>query len=233
MSELTCKCGKQYVRYDAFIKHKTLCQLVYKNTDKTIEKSESNYIPTNKELYIMLLELFNKYTKLYDDYTELKQYVSKVKKKIDVLEYLNTNYILDINFIDFISRITITISDIDYILENGYIKSISYMLVKYIQEFSQDLIPIKCFKEKDQLIYVYINNKWIILDSENEYKLFNIIDCKLLASLKLWKDERNRQMEDDKFNELYIKAMKQILVQNIKKLEVKKKLYKMLSISIP
>ena len=81
MSELTCKCGKQYVRYDAFIKHKTLCQLVYKNTDKTIEKSESNYIPTNKELYIMLLELFNKYTKLYDDYTELKQYVSKVKKK--------------------------------------------------------------------------------------------------------------------------------------------------------
>lgn len=215
-----CSCGKKYVRQDAFTRHKTLCQLVY-NCDKNEKSIEVNYIPTNRELYIMLLELFKKYEKLQNDYSDLKHYVTNVKKKVNIIEYLNTNFICANNFLDFIGALDININHIDNICDNNYIKVVTELLINYIKNNDA---PIKRYNKE---IYIY-QNKWQILDSEIEKKFYNLLDCKILDCFNYWKLERERMMDNATFTDLYVKNMKKILISNSKKQEIKNILYKSL-----
>jgi hypothetical protein len=218
-----CFCGKKYIRPDAFARHKTLCQLVY-NCDKIEKNIEVKYIPTNRELYIMLLELFKKYDKLQNDYSYLKHYVNKIKKNTNMIEYLNKNFICTNNFLDFISSIDININHIDTISDSNYIKVVTDLLINYIKNNDA---PIKCFK-KDSYIYIYHNNKWQIIDSEIEKKFYNLLDCKILDCFNYWKLEREGTLDHAIFRELYVKNMNKILISNSKKQEIKNILYKRL-----
>tara|TARA_B100001769_G_C22094876_1_gene590646 strand:+ start:1191 stop:2042 length:852 start_codon:yes stop_codon:yes gene_type:complete len=102
-------------------------------------------------------------------------------------------------------------------------------------------IPIKAFTRKHQVCYINISShdnsnddnsnddnsnddnsnddnsnddnkyKWVLLDHDNLYKLFNIINSKILNTFTIWNTNAIKTMDYDKYSELYPIYMKKIL----------------------
>ena len=172
---------------------------VNRSSDRAItrqELKENSYEPSNKELFIMLTNLNSKYDKLMNDYSVLKSYVDTLKNKINIIDYLNSECCSDLSIFQFINNININIDHLQVIFENGYLNGITSILLKYIdlQILENINIPIKAFTRKHQVCYINISSidnlndnqnhdikyKWVILDYDNLYKLFNIINSKIL-----------------------------------------------------
>ena len=93
-------CGKSYKLKTNLNKHFTLCELLHKSKRKSylvIEEEED--IPSQKNMYKMLLEMAQKYNALEEKVTEMNKWVIKKKKQINVIEWLNIN-IKDIWFLN-------------------------------------------------------------------------------------------------------------------------------------
>lgn len=228
-------CNKQYIRKDAYDKHVLLCATINRthnnkfnqNNKINQELKENSYEPSNKELFIMLTNLNSKYDKLMNDYSVLKSYVDTLKNKINIIDYLNSECCSDLSIFQFINNININIDHLQVIFENGYLNGITSILLKYIdlQILENINIPIKAFTRKHQVCYINISSidnlndnqnhdikyKWVILDYDNLYKLFNIINSKILNTFTVWNKNAIETMDYDKYSELYPIYMKKIL----------------------
>ena len=98
MSRLCCceYCGKEYKRRLNLDKHFILCEIVFKakKKDRRIDKETEEIneeMPTQKQMYKMMLELALKYNKLEEKIELMSKWVDKTKKKINVLDWLNAS----------------------------------------------------------------------------------------------------------------------------------------------
>ena len=167
-------CCKQYIRKDAFDKHYLLCNFNFEKSRSELRYNGENLTApniSNEKIYLLLVDLSNKYNKLQADYDELKKFVITKRKKINIIDYLNNNCIT-CGSIDFDNYIEYIISEImihgvynngqkDYdneylnlIFENDFINGMVRILSKIIiNEREKKLLPIKVFQQKDE-IYV-------------------------------------------------------------------------------
>ena len=115
-------CGRSFKNRLNLDKHTNLCELVYKTTKNRkpfiIEDEETLDIPSQKKIYKMLLLLGQKYVKLEEKVNEMNKFIVKKKKKINVLEWLNTNLKPEFVFEVLIDKILVTEEDIDYLFKN-------------------------------------------------------------------------------------------------------------------
>lgn len=186
-------CNKKYIRKNAFDKHYLLCKL--ENDNKIIKSSElksldsnldtCNFNISNQKLYLLIIDLSNKYNKLQTDYDELKKYVVQKKKKLNIIEYLNENCIIDyITFDDLINNIIFNKLDnnnivltnnrdknnvdltngrdynniyLNYVFENNFINGIVKIICELIISLREKKkIGVKVFHQKDEM-YIYID----------------------------------------------------------------------------
>ena len=114
-------CGKGYKTRNRLEKHATLCEIIHKTkNNKKIVIEEEDEIPSQRRLYQLLLELGQKYNRLEEKVEEMRVWVDKKKKKINVIEWLNTNVIPEIKFDNLIEKIVINQDDVKYLFENTF-----------------------------------------------------------------------------------------------------------------
>lgn len=261
-------CYKSYIRKNAYDKHILLCKFQYqmnqsRNVNDTgiddtgIDDTDMN-IPniSNKTLYLLLVDLTNKYNKLQTDYDNIKKYVVMQKRKINVLEYINDNIIInyDINFNQFIDIINKSICIVgyydyndkkdynnlylNYIFETNFIDGITRILLKiFADEREKNInIPIKAYKQKNEIYIIDNNNKWIPMSYELLKSFIIKIHKQIIYLFTLWQSSIQYKINDEHFNNIYISNMKKILGQskigisnNDIYLSIKNKLYKNIS----
>lgn len=231
-------CSKKYMRKFAFDKHCLLCRF---ESEKHVVNDYKVPNISNEKLYLLLVDLNNKYDKLQEDYNELKKYVTIKKKKIDILDYLNSNYIDDYNinfnkYIEIISEKIINTGYYQNITNSGQYRDFSNCYLNYIfdlnfingivkilteimlDEREKKNIPIKAFQQKDEM-YILINDdnehkKWIIIDYNN-FKDFIIKVHKIIINLfTKWQKSVEYKIKDEQFNIIYINNMKKMLGQS-------------------
>lgn len=234
-------CNKKYIRKNAFDKHILLCKFEHEKSN--FDKAYKAPNISNEKLYLLLVDLNNKYDKLEKDYDELKKYVIMKKKKIDILEYLNNNFIDDYSddFYDFIKYITDSAMNVgyyqnkskiseesdrdfsnvylNYIFELNFINGIVKILTEIIyNEREKKNIPIKVFNQKDA-IYILITDescfkKWVLMDNV-QFKEFIIkIHKKIINLFSIWQKSVEYKIKDEHFNNIYLDNMKKMLGQS-------------------
>lgn len=247
-------CGKLYVRKTAYTQHILMCEISKKN----IYNTNRDHIPSNKELYQIIINLNNKYERLQQDYDILKRFVDTRQRKIDVLEWLNKNYIFprDNTFESIFMNIQLTREHLNMVFENDYINGITYILSENCMNNNS---CIKAFSHREGIFYIYDINKvtqndcvendcvennyekeddlnWQIMENSDFDRLIKSIDSKLLFVFKEWHLETEKIMDEDKFSELYIKNLKKIMGGNFKICEklgkIKNRLYKIIKSDI-
>jgi len=191
-------CGKNYKSKTNLNKHLILCELLYNSKNRKSKEDEIE-IPSQRKLYMMLLELGNKFKNLEEKVDEINKWVVKKKKKINIIEWLNTNLTPIIKFNQLFEKILINDKDIEYLFENSFLDTLNSIFSKCIYELSENEKPIFAFIQKPNTFYIYENEdvKWVELTKEILIKFLNKIYMKFNRIFCDWKKNRETEIRMD------------------------------------
>jgi len=168
-------CKKTYKNKFNYDKHSIICELLHdkenscsilkhlienSNTNTNTERKSSPNI--NNCLFDLMNTLIKKYDKLSNEMIEIKKWIKKEKKQINILDWLNNsnnNKTPDISFDDYINNFTFSELYIKKIIHNNiqdvYLNYIEDVFTNDSDEISEYItIPICCFNEKTNKFYI-------------------------------------------------------------------------------
>lgn len=172
-------CGKSYRKKSNLDKHVIICQLLNESKKKLIIEDDQD-IPSQRKMYELLLELGSKYNRLEEKVDELNKWVIKKKKKINIVEWLNTNITPEMKFESLIEKIIVIDDDVKYLFQNSFIDTLNHIFSRNIYNLSEKS-PMFAFAQKTNVFYFYENEekKWALLTNELLIKFLNKVYMKL------------------------------------------------------
>ena len=211
----TCNtCDKKYMRKSSLEKHAVLCAYLIKTErEKQIQKQEEADIPTYHGLVNIVQELSLKYIRLENEMEEMRKWVEKKKKKINVINWLNANILPSTSFHEWANTININDEHFRLLMTNNIVDCFQSILEEYLSLSVTQIFPIKCFSQKQNLFYIYLSeNEWRQMTFEDFMYLFKIIQGKLLKTTAEWK-QKNKQLieENDGTSILYNKTLMKLM----------------------
>ena len=201
-------CGKGYKSRNAFEKHLILCEILSKTKSKSKNKNaiqldieEDDDIPSNRRMYLMLLELGNKYNKLEQKMEEMNKWVVQKKKKMNMLEWLHTNIEPTYTFHILPSKIIVTDTIIEFLLNNSFNDTLNELFehnLLYAHHNTREeevAVPLFASGQKANTFYIYDKLKtdtdetcrWEELSKDTFIKFLNIIQMKISKAFSEWK----------------------------------------------
>jgi hypothetical protein len=191
-------CGKSYKKKSNLEKHTNLCELLNKSK-KTLIVEDEDDIPSQRKMFQILLELGNKFNRLEEKVDELNKWVVKKKKKINVIDWLNTNITPEIKFDNLIEKIIIHDNDVKYLFENSFADTLNHIFSRNIYNLSESEYPIFAFVQKTNIFYIYENEEsgWLELSKENLIKFLNKVHMKLFRLFSQHKKDNADKIRDD------------------------------------
>ena len=191
-------CGKSYEKKTNLNNHVILCELIHKSSKKiTVEDDEE--LPSQRKMYQMILEISKKLNGLDEKVDEINKWVIKKKRKINVVEWLNTHITPEIYFDNLSNKITIHEDDIKSLFGNNFIDVLNQIFSRTIYNTSNNEYPILAFVQKSSIFYIYENEQagWTQLSRENLVKFLDKIYMKISRAFSEWKKNNKTKLEDD------------------------------------
>jgi hypothetical protein len=252
-------CNKSYLRKASYNNHLVKCKLCRfasdcGNINSVVNNETVNNITidslkkdlTIHNLFAMVIMLYNKYEKLESDYIELKKYVTITKNKINILDYLNENFKQDYmnmdaggtNITKFMDELVIGEDQLQKIFKYDYVDGIFNIICDYIDKLyvKESLVPIKCFNTKENVLYIFDGELWLIMDDNYLRKFIKSFDKKILTKFVEWKKIAEKTIDPEIFGEIYIQNMKKVIGGNYEKKNpasmIKNRLYKHLKVDL-
>jgi hypothetical protein len=192
-------CGKTYKKRENLNKHVDLCELLHKSKKVgplIIEDDEP--LPSQRKMYQMLLDLGQKYNRLEEKMEEMNKWVAKKKKKINVLEWLNTNMSPNITFDFIIDKIVVLEEDVNYLLHNSFYDVLNDVFSRSLYSLNETENPIFAFTQKSNIFYIYdsVDDKkvWIELTRERLIKFLNKVHMKIFKAFCDWKQTKKDEI---------------------------------------
>ena len=213
--ECCAYCGKDYTRKTSLQRHVILCETIHKTKrEKTCEQEETTDVPNVQQLYQIIQELAVKYDKLQNKMQEMQKWVQSKKKKVDILEWLNTNYPQSISLQTWMKTIVVRESDVQLLMEENIVQTINCII-------QENLRPEKgktfaSFSQKANVIYCYDeSNVWKILTQEDYILFIKQIHSRILRELCEWRNKNTKEIaENEKMSELYNKTVIKLMGLN-------------------
>lgn len=191
-------CGKSYEKKTNLNNHIILCELIHKSSKKTTVDDDEE-LPSQRKMYQMILEISKKLNGLDEKVDEINKWVIKKKKKINVIEWLNTHNKPEINFENLSNKITICDDDIKSLFDNNFIDVLNQIFARTIYNVSDNEYPILAFVQKSSIFYIYDNEEagWTELSREKLVKFLDKVYMKLSRAFSEWKKNNREKIDDD------------------------------------
>ena len=179
--EFTCICGKSYKHKSSLSRHEKFCKKIPNHNIKiSVDDVTSDEIRKQFIEYKCKAELYDKQCDEIDSIKGLLDNITTNSKSTTINNYntthttinnLNVNN-LNINFIlkdkcndalsihDFINQLKLTVDDLQYTKKNGYVKGVSNVFIKNLNQLKPEKRPIKCSDKRGKNIYVKNCNEW-------------------------------------------------------------------------
>ena len=210
-------CGKSFTRKKFYDKHIIACESLRRSQYKEeCKREEHESLPSQMELYRMLLDLSEKHEKLNNEVQVLRNYVERTKKKINIIEHLNTNHTDVILFDVWLKKLAINDGQLDYMFEHGYVDGIDLYLQQNLPFIDVNSHPIRCFDQKRGVFYCMTKEGWIIMDQTAIVKCIRIINSKFMKKYSIWRNEHKEKIDNnDRFFEKSVDYLKIVSGGNI------------------
>jgi hypothetical protein len=207
---LSCECGKIYKHRASLYNHKKICKSIYGNeniqekpqnqcVEKPIDKGESNMVIT-KEMFMAVLEKNNE---LIQTINEIAPKIGNTtnhttNNKFNLNVFLNEQCKDAMNLTDFIESLSICVNDLDYTKTNGYVKGVSNVFIKGLENLDTYARPVHCSDIKRKTMYIKEDEQWD-KDKDNEKikEAIQKVSSKHLDSLKEW-ESKNKNWRSSK-----------------------------------
>jgi hypothetical protein len=222
-NKLCCDiCNKKYVKKASLENHKLLCAYRMKsNREKQIIVDESSDKPTYDELVQLVRELSMKVVKMEEKMEEVSKFVSKKKKKLNVIEWLNVNVNATVSYAEWSAKksnyLILEKEHIEYLMENSLYETMEKVF-EYVLSGRRDFVyPITCFNQKPGEFYVCDKTNdafsWRKMDINIELSnLFGALQNSLITEITKWRTENVDEMKhNDKMSVKFNKAISKLM----------------------
>ena len=190
------KCGKTKAKYEC-----QRCKKVYKyrsglsrhrlKCETKMEDVICNNDPHNNMLMLLSDTLAQQGELIKGLIDSQKEMIPKLgnnnNNKISINVFLNEHCKNAMNLTDFINGIKVSLEDLEYTNEHGYVKGVSNIFTKNLTDMKATERPIHCSDVKRMQFYVKEENKW---DKDKENTRINhgiqTITNKAFSELKQW-----------------------------------------------
>ena len=214
-----CICGKKYAFQSGLCKHKRKCSLINEqNAHKDIinknNKNNKDILNKNKSQEISVVDddkddLKNIFKAFMKSQTEFNKKISEeISKPQNVYNnnnstnmtinlFLNENCKNAMNLTDFVDNLKITLEDLEFTKNNGYIEGVTNIFAKQLQDLAPTERPIHCSDKKRLQFYVKDDDKWK-KDQNNEKIDETLTNIKLKQTMKIgdWEKLHPNYRED-------------------------------------
>ena len=179
-------CGREYKFQSGYSRHKLKCTPVYNDSNNT----------AHSEMLTILKETTDTNARLCEKIMTLEQQNKIINTTINNNQKLNINLFLNteckdaMNMSEFIEQIQLTCDDLMYTKNNGFIKGITNIFVKNLEEIDMTSRPIHCGDSKKQQFFIKNENKWE--EDKKHDQLDQTIDSvaqKQISQIKAWEEQ--------------------------------------------
>jgi hypothetical protein len=225
-------CGKGYKTRKNLEKHIILCEFSYnskKSPSMSMREEDDDPLPSPYRMYQLLLELSQKYNRLNEKVDELNKWVIKKKKKINVLEWLNTNITPEIVFGNVVEKVIVLDEDVEFMLNNTFNDTLNVIFSRSIYIINEQNNPIFAFSQKSNIFYIYDKIEtdkietdkantcvWMELSKEKLIRFLCIVQMKMSKAFCEWKKKNKDALNEDKMATLCDKATVKLMSQEFK-----------------
>ena len=170
---------------------------------KILEKS-------NEELKEMVKDLMThtaSMTKYSNNNIQNNTY-NNCTNKMTINVFLNEQCKDALNLTDFVENIKVTLEDLEYSKDNGFVNGVTNIIKKQLQDMKPTERPIHCSDKKRLQFYVKDNDKWE-KDEDNKKLDETIRDVKLKLPISLteWEKENPTYKKDPKLMDEWMNIM--------------------------
>ena len=133
-----------------------------------------------------------------------------------------------VNLSDFIKKLNISSCDLNYTMNNGYVKGINNIFIKNLETLKPSERPIYCTDRKRLRFYVKEDDEWL-RDNSNIEKSIDKITIKQIQKIKDWEKENPSWNNSDELTEKYLKMVQEIVINSADKEKNMESIIKQLS----
>ena len=163
-----CHCGKTYKYRQGLAVHKKQCSgtkqkhLILKENTISMSDMFIQIVKENKEIREMMVEQSEVAMKQNEKLLELasKPRTKNTQNNFNVLNYLNTECKNAMNLSDMVEQMDFNFSDLEYLGEHGFVKSIENTFIKQLKNMDQTMRPIHCTDVKRKSMFVKNDGEW-------------------------------------------------------------------------
>lgn len=225
-------CGKSYKYKSGFYRHRKRCNElddIHKGTLQTTNSIIEKYTQddTNGLLMKAIITATETNSKLCERIVALENTVASTNKVVNNntitnninKQELNINVFLNqecknaMNLKDFLKNIRLNTDDLDYTATNGYIKGITNIFIRNLEEMALNERPIHSIQDNaNHQFYIKDENKWEC-DKKDE-KLEHSIDTltkRQINKIKDWESQHPHWETSDRGIEEYMKIVQTIM----------------------
>ena len=206
----TCNCGKDFVYNSGLSRHKKLC-----NKESDVNKL-LEMVKQNQEFKELLLETNKKNdeltNKLIEVIKEPRTINNTTNNKFNLNFFLNEQCKDALNITDFVSSLTLKLTELEQVGHLGYVEGISKIFIRGLKELDVCKRPIHCSDLKREVLYIKDENNW---EKDNEEKekmktVINKIAHKNIQNIPIWAKENPKSQDcSSKKNDEYLQIVNQ------------------------
>ena len=120
-------------------------------------------------------------------------------QKMSINVYLNEYCKNAMNLTDFLKELTVSLDDLQYTKEHGYVKGISNIFMKQLKDLKPTERPIHCSDTKRLQFYIKDENKWEKDKSHEKIdESIQDITIKQIKHIREWEKENPNYLKDEK-----------------------------------
>ena len=207
-----CSCGKKYKHRSGRSRHKRKCASTSDGEDKNGACSKN--IPpdvekealkkANNDLRTMMKDIMVSQKETVKNFTQtINEIIPKIghtiHNRMSINVFLNEKCKNAMNLTDFVNKLQVSLEDLSYTRDNGYVKGISNIFVKQLKDMEPTQRPIHCSDKKRLQFYIKDENQW--KKDKSNIKLDKSIEnitIKQIRHIKIWEREHPNYLQDEK-----------------------------------
>ena len=200
METLFCNmCTRQFQRKHAYDSHVLCCPKLY-NGEK---------LPTQEQLYSMVLELHKKCEKMQNEIRSLKNMELSEKKKVNITQWLIQNHECVNNWDVIKENINSYMNNSIELLRSNTLQN---TIINIIENMEGNL-PFVMFTHKKQNVYIYHDSgRWCEYNFSKIRELYNIIHKELITHVNNWAESKGESMySDEHCSRIYNEMIEKVL----------------------
>ncbi len=220
-------CRKEYTRKSSHKRHIILCEIIHDKQlnskaslkrEEKCEEEETTSIPTLTTLYHIVQELALENKQMREEISELHKHLTKGMKKVNILEWLNTDPHQQRpikTFKEFMKTINVTQNAVHILMNDTALQTIIHIVQENFVSVTE--IPIKAFSQKTNNMYIYNNThssptSWKKLEPEEFILLLKHIHSKMLSQLCEWYNKNKAEiLRGEKLSDIYDKTLHKLM----------------------